>query len=67
MEIKITTDYITLGQMLKYANIISSGSQVKDFLLDERVLVNEIREIRRGRKLSIGDIIEVLGESYTIQ
>ena len=65
--IKITTDYITLGQFLKLANIVSSGGMVKPFLMDNDVIVNDNLENRRGRKIRVNDKITVLNETFFIQ
>ena len=65
-EVKISTEYIKLGQMLKYVSIIDSGALAKEFLMENSVKVNGISEDRRGRKLYKGDIIEVFQEKYTI-
>ena len=56
-EISITTPYLTLGQLLKIADIINSGGQAKEFLKTAKVAVNDISENRRGRKLYPGDKI----------
>ncbi len=56
MAIKVE-NYITLQQALKVSDIISSGGQVKSFLLNEDVFVNGEKEQRRGRKLYAGDVI----------
>lgn len=66
MEIKITTEYITLGQFLKFANIISNGGDAKIFLLTTTVYVNGELEQRRGRKLRPSDIVKVQGQEYKI-
>ncbi|WP_161878276.1 S4 domain-containing protein YaaA [Alkalibacterium sp. MB6] len=58
-NIKIEESYITLGQFLKHANIISSGGMAKPFLMDVPVWINGERDNRRGKKLRHGDIIEV--------
>ena len=50
-------DHITLGQLLKTADIISSGGEAKLYLADIAVLVNGEEEQRRGRKLRAGDLI----------
>jgi ribosome-associated protein len=50
---------IRLGQLLKLAGIIDSGSEAKAFLADERVLVNDQPETRRGRQLHPGDTVRV--------
>lgn len=58
-EIKINTDYITLGQFVKLLNILESGGMVKAYLQDVGVIVNEELEHRRGRKLYPNDIVEI--------
>ncbi len=50
-EIRITTEYVTLGQFLKLSDIISSGGQAKPFLAEVPILVNGEVDQRRGRKL----------------
>jgi len=56
-EIKISSLFITLGQFLKFADIISSGALAKEYLLEHEILVNGEKEARRGRKLYPGDKI----------
>ncbi|WP_461214679.1 S4 domain-containing protein YaaA [Lacticaseibacillus sp. GG6-2] len=53
--VEISTEYITLGQLLKDAGVIDSGGQAKWFLAENRVLVNGEADTRRGRKLRVGD------------
>lgn len=65
-EKKISTEYITLGQFLKFANIIETGGREKEFLKTNVVLVNSIEENRRGRKLYRGDVVEVNNNSFKI-
>lgn len=55
--VKITTEYITLGQLLKLAQIIQNGGQAKSYLAENEVLVNGEPDQRRGRKLRPGDEI----------
>lgn len=57
--IKIKEEYITLGQFLKHANIISSGGMAKPFLAQMEVYVNDEPENRRGKKLYTKDIIRI--------
>ena len=56
-EVRLKTPYITLGQLLKIENIISSGGQAKYFLEEhaDEIFVNGEHENRRGRKLYPGD------------
>ena len=66
-EISITTEYITLGQFLKLADIIESGGEAKSFLAQNNVLIDGISDNRRGRKLRGGEVVEILGQSYVIK
>ena len=56
-KINISSEYITLGQFIKYANIVSSGGMVKAILAEYKIYVNDILEARRGKKLYPGDKI----------
>ncbi|HLR02354.1 MAG TPA: S4 domain-containing protein YaaA [Virgibacillus sp.] len=57
--IHITTEYITLGQFVKLANVLESGGHVKSYIQEIGVHVNGELEKRRGRKLYPGDVIEM--------
>lgn len=66
-EIQISTEYITLGQFLKLADVIQSGGMAKWFLSEHEVFINNELDVRRGRKLRVGDKIEIPGfGSFTI-
>lgn len=66
--IKINTEYITLGQFLKLADIISTGGEAKSFLNSGvEIFVNNELDLRRGRKLRNGDVIKVEEKEYLIQ
>ena len=64
--VKISTEYITLGQFLKLADIIQSGGEAKSFLRDHVLIVNNENENRRGRKLRDGDEIKYGQNAYII-
>ena len=66
-EITINTEYITLGQFLKLADIIQSGGEAKSFLAQNEVEIDGVSDNRRGRKLRGGEIIEILGQKYEIK
>lgn len=59
--ISIDTEMITLGQFLKLADVIQSGGMAKWFLSEHEVLVNNEPDNRRGRKLYVGDVVEIEG------
>ncbi len=54
-------DTIRLGQLLKLADLVESGAEVKDVLLSGAVRVNGEPEERRGRQLHRGDVVTVDG------
>jgi len=58
-EIPIRDETIRLGQLLKLAGIVDSGSEVKALLAEEPVWVNRQRETRRGRQVHLGDTVRV--------
>ena len=60
-DIVIDTEFITLGQLLKMTDAISSGGMAKWFLSENEVYVNGEVDDRRGRKLRDGDIINIAG------
>lgn len=67
-EIVINTEYIKLDSFLKYAGVISNGSDAKIMIANERIRVNDEIAFQRGKKLRDGDIISIDNkESYTIK
>lgn len=58
-KVKINTEYITLTQLLKIENLISTGGMAKIFLLENKIYVNDILDNRRGRKLYKNDVIRI--------
>ncbi len=66
-EVQIETDYIKLDQFLKYAGIAQTGGHATMLIKDGLVSVNEEVCTQRGKKLVVGDVIEVDGEeTFTI-
>ena len=65
-QININSEYITLGQFLKYVGIIDCGSYAKQFLLENNVYINNEQDQRRGRKIYPGDVVEVLKKQYEV-
>ncbi len=66
-EIRIDTEYIKLGALLKLAGLASSGVEAKIFILNEEVLYNGEIETRRGKKVYDGDIVEFNGEKIIVK
>lgn len=55
--VPIRDDMIRLGQFLKLADLIESGSEAKAVLEAGEIRVNGEVETRRGRQLHRGDVI----------
>ncbi len=64
--IKLRSEFITLGQLLKLTGEISNGGHIKFFLEENDVYVNNELERRRGRKLYQGDKIKINNNIFVI-
>ncbi|WP_330582830.1 S4 domain-containing protein YaaA [Peptoclostridium sp.] len=67
MKISITSEYIKLDQLLKYAEVTSSGGESKLMIQNGEIKVNGEVETRRGKKIFPGDTVEVSGEKIEIE
>lgn len=65
-EIKIKGEYLKLEQLLKIADLVSSGGEAKFFLINNKIYVNDELDNRRGRKLYKGDVVKILGKVYKL-
>lgn len=60
-SVKITTEFIKLDALLKFASMVNSGGEAKMLIQDGQILVNgEVctmrgKKIRSGDKVSFGD------------
>ena len=66
MEIKLNKEFITLGQLLKVTDFISSGGEAKFMVNELNIFVNGERENRRGRKLFSGDVVIIEGKKFEV-
>lgn len=66
VEVPIDDDVIRLGQFLKLANLIDSGSEAKTVIAAGLVRVNDEVELRRGRQLHIGDVVALAGHKAIV-
>lgn len=62
----IHTEFIKLQDALKYANVVYSGGEAKQLILDEQVKVNNELCTMRGKKLYPGDRFSFMGQDYLI-
>lgn len=59
MEYKLFEDFITLQALLKELGITHSGGAIKAFLTEHSIYFNGELENRRGKKIRIGDQIDI--------
>lgn len=65
-DVPIRDESIRLGQFLKLANLIDSGSDAKALMIDGAVRVNGEVETRRGRQLVAGDVVGLGGQQARV-
>ncbi len=65
--IHLKGEYIKLGQALKAVGAAESGVEAKIEIQDGLVRVNGQTELRRGRKLVAGDMVEHRGNTIKIE
>ena len=62
--ITITTEFIKLQDLLKFANLVSSGGEAKERVQAGEVTVNGEVCTMRGKKLRPGDVVTFDGREY---
>lgn len=62
----ISDDFIKLGQLLKLANMVSSGVEAKIVIQNGEVKVNGEKDTRRGKKIYPNDVVEYKGQQVTV-
>lgn len=65
-KVLINSEYITLAQFLKLEGYIGSGGEAKYFLKEVDVLLNDVFEDRRGKKLYNNDVIKIDNQEFLI-
>ena len=63
----IHTEFIKLQDALKYANLVYSGGEAKQLILEGMVKVNGEVCLMRGKKLYKGDIFSFQGHTIVIE
>jgi ribosome-associated protein len=66
VDVPIRDDMIRLGQFLKLANLIDNGADAKIVCPSGDVSVNGEVELRRGRQLVPGDVVELMGQAARV-
>ena len=63
--ITITTEFIKLQDLLKFANLVESGGEAKERIQAGEVTVNGEVCTMRGKKIRPGDIVTFAGQNLT--
>lgn len=66
-SITITTEFIKLQDLLKFAGLVETGGEAKSLIRDEQVYVNGEACTQRGKKIRPGDDVLFDGDHYTVQ
>ena len=67
--IEITSEFIKLDQLLKFANLVENGADAKFLVQNGYVSVDGEVETRRGRKLRGGELVEIdyEGQQFSVK
>ena len=66
IPVVISTEFIKLQDAMKFANIVYSGGEAKQLILEEQVKVNGEVCTMRGKKLYPGDKFSFMGGNYVM-
>ena len=64
--ITITTEFIKLQDLLKFANLVGTGGEAKIIIQEGEVKVNGEVCTMRGKKIRPGDVVELDGQQLTV-
>ena len=64
--ITITTEFIKLQDLLKFANLVETGGEAKERIQCGEVLVNGETCTMRGKKIRPGDAVVFDGQELTV-
>lgn len=67
VEVEITTEFIKLDQLLKFAGIAYSGAEAKDMVINGYASVNGEVCTMRGKKIRSGDTVTLDFEDDSIE
>ena len=66
-EIVITTEFIKLQDLLKYAGLVQTGGEAKERIQSGEARVNGEPCLQRGKKIRPGDAVLFAGERLTVK
>lgn len=66
-RVTITTEYIKLDQLLKFAGAVAIGSEAKEYIAGGKVKFNGEVCTMRGKKVRPGDVVTFNGKDIIIE
>lgn len=66
-EVTITTEFIKLQDLLKFAGLVETGGEAKERVQAGEALVNGETCLQRGKKLRPGDKVLFAGEELAVR
>lgn len=66
-EIPITTEFIKLQDLLKFAGLVETGGEAKERIQAGEARVNGAPCLQRGKKIRPGDKVRFAGEELTVR
>lgn len=66
-RVKITTEFIKLDALMKFASMTGSGGEAKAVINEGLVLVNGEVCTMRGKKIRPGDVVSFNGTEVTVE
>ena len=67
MNIKISTEYIKLDALLKFAGLCATGGEAKIAIEEGEAVVNGEPCFMRGKKMRPGDRLSFRGQEFTVE
>ena len=64
-KVTITTEFIKLQDLLKFANLVETGGEAKERVQGGEVKVNGEVCTMRGKKIRPGDVVSFNGQELT--
>ena len=65
-KVIITTEFIKLQDLLKFANLVETGGEAKERVQGGEVRVNGEVCTMRGKKIRPGDVVIFAGQELTV-
>ena len=65
-KVTITTEFIKLQDLLKFANLVETGGEAKERVQGGEVKVNGEVCTMRGKKIRPGDVVSFEGQELTV-